>query len=192
MSAELVTIERDFNGRIVTLLERDAGDVVMTSDEVATCLGYADRRAVLKLAARHADELVGHKGVVKMTTPGGVQDVTTFDEHGVYVLAFHADTEQAKAFRAWLAETLRDLRTRDKILVDREEHESQRSLLIDLLHAYEKQAAANTAIASMAGRVLSLRRQTKPKSDPRQLVFPQIHFEEIESASSPAPVDPPA
>ncbi len=140
MSAAL-TIEREFNGRSVSLIEREGGEVWMAADQVAVCLGYSDRRGAIKLASRHEDELDGHKGVVKLATPGGVQEVTAFDEHGLYVMAFHAKTDAAKAFRSWLADVLRDLRSGKKALVDVEALRAQVERLADRAARAEDAAA---------------------------------------------------
>lgn len=177
----LVTIEREFAGMPVKLLERDDGEVLMTAEQIGLCLGYAEgseRKRVLGLVDRHP-EVDEFKVVLKLRTTGGTKDVTAFRESALYMLACFAETERAGEFRAWVARTCTDLRTKDKILVSREEWETARDTSIQVLHCYEKQANAMAQIASMAGRVLALRRQTKPKDDPRQLVFASEWYEEV-------------
>jgi prophage antirepressor-like protein len=188
----LATIEREFMGMSVALIERDER-LWMTGEQVARCLGYGEKRAVAKLADRHADEVEGHKGVVKLTTPGGAQDVTVYDEHALYVLAFHADTDKAKAFRAWLAETLRDIRTKDKILVDRQEWENHESALVAAMQLVDRMSGVNAAMASLASQIMHGRRKTLRFAEPvqreiQQRLFPAGgQFEEIATAEPEVP-----
>jgi hypothetical protein len=174
----LPTIERAFGDQTVHFLERD-GALWLTRDELARCLGYADVDGVAKLAARHASEVGTLKGVVKLTTPGGAQEVVIYEERAVYLLACLARTEKGAAFRAWVTQTCHEIRTKDKILVDREAWERQQDFASSLLVAYERQAASAAAMASAAGSILALRRHTKPKDDPRQLLLEGVTFEEL-------------
>jgi hypothetical protein len=177
----LTTIERPFGDSTVRFLERTDGTLWMTRDELARCLGYAEADGIAKLTQRHSDEIGGLKGAVKLSTPGGAQAVVIYEERALYLLACLARTEKAAAFRAWVVSTCHDLRTRDKVLVSREEWDQQRDLSIQLLAAYEQQAEAMRSVASAAGRILALRRQSKPKIDPRQLLFDGVTFHEIEA-----------
>jgi prophage antirepressor-like protein len=182
MSA-LATIDREFNGLPLTFIER--GDALwLTAEDLGRALGYGEgneRKGVLKLASAHEAEVKPFRAVAKMATTGGTKEVAIFAEPALYLLACHASTDRAVQFRAWLAQTLHDLRTRDKVLVDREEWDKQRDLSITLLQAYEQQSEAMRKVASAAGHILSLRRRTKPKNDPRQLVFDGVTFEELEA-----------
>jgi prophage antirepressor-like protein len=191
----LTTIGRDFNGLPLTFIEK--GEALwLTGEELGRALGYAEgteSRKVRALADAHRDEVAKFRSTVRLAKggpgsgrPGGAQEVAIFAEPALYLLACHAETERAAEFRAWLAETLHDLRTRDKVLVDRDEWDKQRDLSITLLQAYEQQSEAMRKVASAAGHILSLRRRTKPKDDPRQLVFDGVTFEEIDGPESTA------
>ncbi|AMO82122.1 hypothetical protein [Obesumbacterium proteus] len=61
-----------------------AGQIWLTAAEVGEALGYSDDKAIHRLYRKHADEFtVNMTGVVKVTTPGGVQDsrVSHFGAH---------------------------------------------------------------------------------------------------------------
>lgn len=45
-----------------------------------------------------------HKGVVKLTTPGGIQKLLSVNEPGLYKLAFRSNKEEAERFTDWIAE----------------------------------------------------------------------------------------
>jgi prophage antirepressor-like protein len=179
----LATIERDFNGTPVRFIEREDASLWMDAEQLAECLGYANADGVRRLANRHDDEVSAFRSRVKVTRDRGEGEVTAevviFEERALYLLACFAKTDKAKAFRAWVIETCRDLRTNGKVLVDREEWEKRQSFTATLLSAYEKQAEAMAEVASAAGFLLGLRRRTKPKWDPRQSLIPGVSFEEI-------------
>lgn len=185
MSTQLTTITRTFQGVPLHFIEREDA-VWLTADELGRALGYAGDRAgdyARRLADRHADEVARFRSRVKLTREAGTREVVIFAEPAIYLLACHAETERAAAFRSWLAETLHDLRTKDKVLVNREDWERQQDLAQSLLTAYESQAAAASSMASAAGAILRLRRLSKPKDDPRQLLLDGVRFEELPELS---------
>ena len=65
--------------------------------DVATALGYSNPRDAL---SRHVE--MEEKGVVKLDTPGGKQDMTVINEPGVYSLTFSSQLESAKQFKKWV------------------------------------------------------------------------------------------
>ena len=52
--------------------------------DVATALGYGEGKSLANAVANHVD--VEDKGVTKMMTPGGKQNVTIINESGLYSL----------------------------------------------------------------------------------------------------------
>jgi prophage antirepressor-like protein len=105
------SVTKVFNGTDLSFVRNDEGDFCLSAEQIGQALGYAEpRKSVLKIVERHADEFDGLQGVVRLTTPGGEQDVTVFAEEGIYLVGMKATTKQAKAFRKWVAATLRDLR----------------------------------------------------------------------------------
>ena len=84
-----------------------AGQIWLTASEVGEALGYSDDKAIHRLYRKHADEFtVNMTGVVKVTTPGGVQDSRVFSLRGAHLIAMFARTDVAKEFRRWVLDIL--------------------------------------------------------------------------------------
>lgn len=82
-------------GQIRTITDNDG--IYFVGKDVAQALGYSNQRDAL---ARHVDD--EDKGVVKRDTPGGVQDVTTITESGLYSLVLSSKLPSAKRFKRWV------------------------------------------------------------------------------------------
>jgi len=84
-----------------------AGQIWLTAAEVGEALGYSDDKAIHRLYRKHADEFtVNMTGVVKATTPGGVQDSRVFSLRGAHLLGMFSRTTVAKEFRRWVLDIL--------------------------------------------------------------------------------------
>lgn len=84
-----------------------AGHIWLTATEVGEALGYADDKAIHRLFRKHADEFtVNMTGVVKVTTPGGMQDSRVFSLRGAHLMGMFARTTKAKEFRRWVLDIL--------------------------------------------------------------------------------------
>ncbi|MGY5366582.1 P22AR C-terminal domain-containing protein [Enterobacter oligotrophicus] len=84
-----------------------AGQIWLTSSEVGEALGYSDDKAIHRLYRKHADEFtVNMTGVVKVTTPGGVQDSRVFSLRGAHLMGMFSRTTVAKEFRRWVLDIL--------------------------------------------------------------------------------------
>ena len=68
--------------------------------DIATALGYGEGKSLANAVANHVD--VEDKGVTKMMTPGGKQNVTIINESGLYSLIMSSKLPQAKAFKRWV------------------------------------------------------------------------------------------
>lgn len=74
--------------------------------DVAQVLGYSDTAQAIR---KHVD--AEDKGVVEMTTPGGVQQITAINESGLYSLILSSKLPGAKKFKHWVtSEVLPSLR----------------------------------------------------------------------------------
>lgn len=82
-------------GQIRTITDNDG--IYFVGKDVAQALGYSNQRDAL---ARHVDE--EDKGVMKLDTPGGVQDVTTINESGLYSLVLSSKLPSAKRYKHWI------------------------------------------------------------------------------------------
>lgn len=65
--------------------------------DVAQVLGYSDTAQAIR---KHVD--AEDKGVVEMTTPGGVQQITAINESGLYSLILSSKLPGAKKFKRWV------------------------------------------------------------------------------------------
>lgn len=68
--------------------------------DVATSLGYGKGKSLNNAVADHVDE--EDKGVTKMETPGGKQNVIIINESGLYSLILGSKLESAKKFKRWV------------------------------------------------------------------------------------------
>ena len=65
--------------------------------DVATILGYARPTDAVR---KHTDE--DDRGISKMETPSGVQEMTVINESGLYSLVLSSKLPQAKNFKRWV------------------------------------------------------------------------------------------
>ena len=85
--------------------------------DIATALGYGEGKSLANAVANHVD--VEDKGVTKMMTPGGKQNVTIINESGLYSLIMSSKLPQAKAFKRWVtSEILPAIRKHGAYLTD--------------------------------------------------------------------------
>lgn len=83
------------------------GQIWLTASEIGQALEYADDKAIHRLYRKHADEFTNNMtGVVKVTTPGGMQDVRMFSLRGSHLIGMFARTDVAKEFRRWVLDIL--------------------------------------------------------------------------------------
>jgi prophage antirepressor-like protein len=81
----------------------------LTASELAKAIGYANRRAVVRLYNRNKDEFTASMvGVVNLTPPsgGGIQQTTIFSLRGAHLITIFARTDKAKAFRQFILDLL--------------------------------------------------------------------------------------
>ncbi len=158
-----------FNGNDLSII-RHCGQPYLTLSEVALAL-YSkggerseaplakatpnNERALQILYRRHADEFrADMTALVRMQTPGGMQDVRIFSLRGCHLLGMFARSERAKEFRRWALDVL-----------DGEVIESQAAMT-------EFQAAlvdftSGRAVASLCGRGLYRWKATKTPIEDR-------------------------
>ena len=104
MNNELINFHHEMFGDI-RAIEKD-GEPWFVGKDVAMALGYS----------RTADAVAAHvdaedKGVGKIPTPGGEQNVTIINESGLYSLVLSSKLQQAKVFKHWVtAEVLPSIR----------------------------------------------------------------------------------
>ena len=82
-------------GEIRTLLIED--EVWFVGKDVAEALGYVEPRSAISKKVDEED-----RGVAKMETPSGKQDMTIINESGLYSLILSSKLSQAKEFKRWV------------------------------------------------------------------------------------------
>ena len=104
MNNELINYHHEMFGDI-RAIEKD-GEPWFMGKDVAMALGYS-RTADAVAAPVDAED----KGVGKIPTPGGEQDVTIINESGLYSLVLSSKLPSAKQFKHWVtAEVLSSIR----------------------------------------------------------------------------------
>lgn len=111
----------------------------MTAEQLGTALGYRDpKHGVLRIYNRHKKELQPFAGVVKLTTPGGLQETTIFDTDGQYYIALMANTPKAATFRAFVVSMLKALEREEFIHVSKVREWQKRLIELDIRDALDK------------------------------------------------------
>lgn len=82
-------------GEVRTLLIED--EVWFVGKDVAEALGYVEPRSAISKKVDEED-----RGVAKMETPSGKQDMTIINESGLYSLILSSKLPQAKDFKRWV------------------------------------------------------------------------------------------
>jgi hypothetical protein len=83
------------------------GQIWLTASEICNALEYADDKSILRIYSRHADEFTDKMtGVVKLTTPRGMQEQRVFSLRGAHLIAMFSRTPVAKKFRCWVLNIL--------------------------------------------------------------------------------------
>lgn len=95
MGNELKIFENKDFGKVRTLLKD--GEPYFVGKDVADILGYTNSR---KAISDHVDD--EDKGVTKCDTLGGVQELITINESGLYSLILSSKLPAAKAFKRWV------------------------------------------------------------------------------------------
>lgn len=81
---------------VIRAVEID-GEPWFVGKDVAEQLGYTDTAQAVR---KHIDD--EDKGVVDLTTPGGIQRTTIINESGLYSLVLSSKLPRAKAFKRWV------------------------------------------------------------------------------------------
>lgn len=103
----------DFENHKVRALSLN-GKAYFVGKDVAAVLGYAKTANAIN---KHVD--VEDKGVTKMMTPGGRQNIQIINESGVYSLIFSSKLPNAKKFKHWVtSEVLPAIRKHGAYMTD--------------------------------------------------------------------------
>lgn len=124
--------------------------------DVADILGYKKTANAIN---KHVDD--EDKGVTKLGTPGGMQNVTIINESGLYSLIFSSKLESAKRFKRWVtSEVLPAIRKHGIYATDNVIEQTLRDpdYIINVLTEYKKEKDNNLILRQQIGEL-------KPKAD---------------------------
>lgn len=82
-------------GQIRTVIINE--EPYFVGNDVATILGYAEPRSTVSKKVDIED-----RGVAKLETPSGIQEMTVINESGLYSLILGSKLESAKRFKHWV------------------------------------------------------------------------------------------
>lgn len=74
-----------------------SGEPWFVGKDVAEALGYSDPRSAISKKIENED-----RGVAKMATPSGTQQMTIINESGLYSLILSSKLSSAKEFKHWV------------------------------------------------------------------------------------------
>lgn len=118
--------------------------------DVAQVLGYSDTAQAIR---KHVD--AEDKGVVEMTTPGGVQPLTAINESGLYALILSSKLPSAKEFKRWVtSEVLPSIRKNGGYLAGQEAMSDAEIMAKALMVAQKTIENKNALIAEMRPKAL--------------------------------------
>lgn len=107
-------------GQVRTLVI--ANEPWFVGKDVATALGYGEGKSLANAIANHVDQ--DDKGVTKIMTPGGKQDMVIINESGMYSLVLSSKLEGAKKFKKWVtSEVLPSIRKNGVYATDKMIHD---------------------------------------------------------------------
>lgn len=117
----------------IRTLEID-GKPYFVGKDVATLLGYAEPRSAVSKKVDGED-----RGVAKMETPSGIQEVTIINESGLYSLILSSKLPSAKRFKHWVtSEVLPSIRKSGGYIA-RQEQMTDSELMAKALLVAQKQ-----------------------------------------------------
>lgn len=99
-------------GEVEADIYSNGNEMFMTINQLAECLGYADKKSVENLIDRNA-YVKGMEFSFIQKVPlvlGGTQNTRTFTEDGVYEITMLSGQPKAQAFRAWIRGVLKAIR----------------------------------------------------------------------------------
>lgn len=130
------------------------GEPYFVGKDVAEVLGYKRTADAIREHVESED-----KGVGKIQTPGGMQNVTIINESGLYSLIFSSKLESAKRFKRWVtSEVLPSIRKHGVYATDNviENTLNNPDYIINILTEYKKEKEHNLTLEKQV-------KENKPK-----------------------------
>lgn len=169
MRNEIQTFENSEFGSVRTVMIDD--EPWFVGKDVATALGYGEGKSLANAVANHVDK--EDKGVTKMMTPGGEQNITIINESGLYSLILSSKLPTAKQFKRWvISEVLPSIRKHglyaaDELLADPD-------LFISALQELKAERAKVKALTeenAEKGKVIAIQSQQITEMKPKATYY---------------------
>ena len=143
----IIPFESPEFGEIRTVIED--GEPWFVAKDVCKALNHSNTAMAVK--ALDDDE----KGITKVYTPSGEQDMLTVSEPGLYGLVLRSHKPEAKAFKRWIThEVIPSIRKRGGYMVAREEETPEQVMARALLLAKDALEAKDKQISEMKPKAL--------------------------------------
>lgn len=124
-------------------------------NDVAKALGYGDGKSLPNAVNNHVDN--DDKGVTKMMTPGGNQQVTIINESGLFSLILSSKLSSAKKFKKWVtSEVLPSIRKTGGYMVAKQDDTPETIMARAIIIAQDTMKRQKEQIASLQADVKSL------------------------------------
>lgn len=121
---ELQLVKAEHFGNVEADIYSNGADMFMTINQLAECLGYADKSGVEKIVQRNPylkKSEFSSTDVVSVL--GKKRDTRIFTEDGIYEVTMLSSQPKAKEFRAWIRGVLKALRSGKARLVNMTEYQ---------------------------------------------------------------------
>ena len=134
---ENVKVE-NWNGYVIRFVWKD-GDWWAVAKDIAAALDYDTVAHMIRMVDKH------QKGVQKVDTLGGTQNLSVVSELGIYDCVFGSRKKEAKEFKLWVYSMLKELRKASGLegfevfrMLDREHQKQAMAKLQTALHQPQK------------------------------------------------------
>lgn len=134
---ENVKVE-NWNGYVIRFVWKD-GDWWAVAKDIAAALDYDTVAHMIRMVDKH------QKGVQKVDTLGGTQNLSVVSELGIYDCVFGSRKKEAKEFKLWVYSMLKELRKATGLegfevfrMLDREHQKQAMAKLQTALHQPQK------------------------------------------------------
>lgn len=171
-----------WNGHDIRFVEKD-GEWWAVAADVATALSFSRPADMVRMVEAQ------DKGVHKVRTLGGEQDMLILTEYGIYQCVFNSNKPDAKAFKRWVFDVIKQLRESAGLegfevfrMLDKEHQRKQMEALQNALRHpvrvdfIKANTIANKAISNRYGfpRMIRKRDMTPPMLAEREAVLEDV------------------
>ncbi|WP_413520583.1 BRO family protein [Psychrobacter glacincola] len=117
----MASIALSFNNVDLTTIDRNDGQIWVTSSELAKALNYKRSDTVSRIYSRNADEFTSSMSLtVKMGVKGfgsgnSEKEVRLFSLRGCHLIAMFASTDVSKKFRKWVLDLIDNHTQKEKL-----------------------------------------------------------------------------